>query len=128
MPSIEVDPEYLRLTERPGAVRWTMALTGAIDYVSPTVEQMRGFTPAEAMAQQGDEIHPPESLRRSLAFFERFSRDLLEGREPSIFRDRLEYTCKDGGSVWCDVVAGAVLGDGGAVLELRGVSAPLVES
>lgn len=110
------------------AVRWTMAPTGEIVEVSDTIEQVRGITVAEALVQTADEIHPPESLRASLAYFERFSRDLVEGRAPSAFRGELLYFHRDGSLVPCDVMALPILDDDGTVIELRGVSVPVTPS
>lgn len=120
-------PDETRLAHmraEPTAVVWTMSAMGEITYVSPSIEQVRGFTPAEAMAQGPDAIHPPESLRASLAYFEQFSRDVLAGRAPQAFHGDLEYLCKDGSTVWCEVLAVPVLGTSGEVLELQGVSVP----
>jgi len=102
-----------------------MAPTGEIVEISDTIEQVRGISVAEALAQSADRIHPPESLRASLAYFEQFSRDLLEGRSPSPFRGELLYFHRDGSLVPCDVMALPILDDAGQVLELRGVSVPV---
>jgi PAS domain-containing protein len=53
-------------SENSDDVIWTMAADGSITYVSPAVEQMRGFTPAEAIRQSIDEILMPESQAAAL--------------------------------------------------------------
>lgn len=100
-----------------------MTPAGEITSVSANVEAMRGFTAEEAMAQAGDQIHPPASLALSLAYFERFLADVLAHRVPEAFSGDLEYHCKDGSTVWCTSFAYPVIDDAGAVVELRGVSA-----
>lgn len=115
---------YERLAAEPDAVTWTMALTGAITEISAAIEAVRGLTVAEAMAQSGEEIHPPSSLKVSLGYFERFSVDMLAGRVPEAFHADLEYYRKDGSTVWCEVYAFPVVVDG-RVTELRGVSVPV---
>lgn len=112
------------LCAEPNAVKWTMSAAGAIDYISSEVEGVRGISPEAAMAQSGDQIHPAESLAVSLAYFEGFARDLIEGRVPATFHDHLEYNCADGSTVWCEVVAMPIMNTDGSLQELRGVSAP----
>lgn len=119
------DALYDELCSIPRAVRWTMNSMGEITYVSPSVEQLRGITPELAKTQQIHEIHPPESMRASLAYFEQFSIDVLERRQPQAFHGRLDYYCADGSTVSCDVIAIPVVDQDGHVLELRGVSAPV---
>lgn len=125
MPTPHGDLEFDRLAAMPDAVSWVMALTGVITEISPSIEAVRGLTPQEAMAQGADEIHPPSSLKVSLAYFERFSVELLAGRIPEPFHADLEYLHKDGSSVWCEVYASPVVDDHGHVIELRGVSVPV---
>ena len=119
-------PTYDALIAAPDAVVWRMALTGAITELSPSVEIVRGFTVEEAMAQAGDEIHPPSSLRVSLAYFERFSVDMLAGRIPAPFHADLEYMTRDSSTVWCEVYAFPVVAEDGTIAELAGVSVPVV--
>lgn len=118
------DEAFEALAARPDAVRWTMALTGEITEISDSIFQVRGLTPQEAKAQAADQIHPPASLQTSLAYFERFSRALLEGRVPESFHADLEYIHANGSLVPCEVMALPVLSEGGEVLELIGVSVP----
>lgn len=120
------DALFDELCSVPLAVQWTMNPMGEITYVSASVEQLRGITPEQAKTQQVHEIHPPDSMRASLAYFEQFSIDVLAGRQPQAFHDRLDYYCADGTTVSCEVVAIPILDEDGRVLELRGVSAPVM--
>jgi PAS domain S-box-containing protein len=123
----EQEVEFARLERLPGAVRWAMAVTGEVTAISPEIAQVRGVAPEAAMAQGVDEIHPPESLRKSLEYFEYFSRELLEGRLPEPFSGALEYFHADGSTVWCDVMTIPITDDAGTIIELRGVSVPRTE-
>ena len=115
------------VTDNAKDVIWTMAHDGAITYVSPAVEAMRGFTPAEAMQQTIEEIHPPESQAVSLGYFTQLHTDLAAGRPPQSFRGELEYRCKDGATVWTEVMAHAILGVDGSVVEILGVTRDIGE-
>ncbi len=107
-------------------VIWTMAPDGAITYVSPAVEAMRGFTPAEAMLQTTEEILTPDSQAVSLGYFTQLHTDLAAGRPPQSFREELEYCCKDGSTVWTEVLAIPLMSDG-CLVEVLGMSRDISE-
>jgi diguanylate cyclase (GGDEF)-like protein/PAS domain S-box-containing protein len=115
------------VTDNAKDVIWTMAPDGAITYVSPSVEAMRGFTPAEAMQQTTEEILTPDSQAVSLGYFTQLHTDLAAGRPPQSFRGELEYRCKDGATVWTEVMAHAILGVDGSVVEILGVTRDIGE-
>ncbi len=106
-------------------VIWTMAPDGSITHVSPSVEQLRGFTVAEAMAQPLDEILTPASAAVSYGYFVAMLGEIAAGRRPDNFRGEFEYRCKDGSTVWTDVLAYPILNADGALVELLGVSRDL---
>ena len=115
------------LAENARDVIWTMAPDGSITSVSQAVESLRGLTPEEAMVQPIEQIHPPDSLAISLGYFTQLLEDLQAGRAPQSFRGELEYYCRDGSTVWMDVIALPVLDEQGAFLELLGVSRDITE-
>lgn len=106
---------------------WSIAADGSISYVSPIVEKVRGFTPAEAMAQPFDQIHPPSSLAKVTAYLEELHAALAAGRPPKNFRGEIEYFRKDGSIFWSEVIACPVLNDDGSLREIIGVSRDLSE-
>lgn len=116
---------YQSLAANPNAVVWTMSLAGDITAISDSIQAVRGFTPEEARAQGGDEIHTTESLSYSLRYFEKFSKEMLAGQIPEPFHGELEYKCKDGSTVWCDVFVEPVTNPAGDVIEIAGVSTPI---
>lgn len=103
-------------------VIWTMELDGTISYVSPSVEKMRGITPAEAMQQSLDQIHTPASQVISANYFLALQANIKAGRPTEAFRGELEYRCKDGSTFWTEVMAFPLLGPDGAFLQLLGVT------
>ena len=56
---LESEERYRLLAENARDVIWTMELDGTITFISPSVEQMRGFTVEEAMHQSLDKILTP---------------------------------------------------------------------
>jgi PAS domain S-box-containing protein len=121
------EERHRTLADNARDVVWTMSLDGRITYVSPAVLPLRGFTPEEAMCQPLDEIHPPASAAVSLGYFTRLLSDVAAGRPAPRFRGELEYRCRDGSTVWTDVMALPVVDRDGKVLEVLGVSRDLTE-
>ena len=121
----EDNPVFIELCQRPLAVLWTMAPTGEITQISDSILEVRGLTPAEAMAQSADQILTTESMTVSLSYFEQFNKWLLAGETPEAFHAELDYFHKDGHIVKCEVMSVPIFGDDGSVIELRGVSSPL---
>lgn len=72
-------------------VVWAMGLDGSIIFISPSVERVRGLTPAEAVAQSLDEIHPPESAARVTQYFMDLYAAIEAGTEPPHFFGEQEY-------------------------------------
>lgn len=107
-------------------VIWTMAPNGVITYVSPSVEKVRGFTPGEVLQQTVGQIHPPSSQAQAMAYFSALSADLTAGRPVKSFRGQLEYWCKDGSTIWAEVMAHPVLSDG-RLVEMIGVTRDISE-
>jgi diguanylate cyclase (GGDEF)-like protein/PAS domain S-box-containing protein len=110
------------LAENASDVIWTMSLDGRITYVSPSVERLRGFTPEEAMQQSLEEIQTPESQAITLDYFSRMAGLLHAGRPLERGRYEIEYRCKDGSTIWCDVHVLPVYTADGIPVELLGIS------
>jgi PAS domain-containing protein len=53
------EERYRRLAETAIDVIWTMNLEGKFTFFSPSVMQLRGFTPEEVMEQSFEDIFPP---------------------------------------------------------------------
>jgi PAS domain S-box-containing protein len=125
---LRLSEERLRLlSETARDVVWTMSVDGRITYVSPVVEQVRGYTAEEAMQQGIEDIHTPASQEVSLRYFTQLYADLQAGRPPQTFRGELEYRCKDGSTYWAEVIVRPILAADGSVLEILGVSRDLSE-
>ena len=100
---------------------WTMHPDGRLLYVSPSVKTVRGYTPTEAMAQTLPEWLTPDSRSVWLMYFNQLHADCAAGQAPQSFRGELQCVCQDGTTVWTDVMAHPLFGDGG-LIEIVGVS------
>ena len=121
--ALQVSEERHRLlAENALDVVWTMELDGTISYVSPAVEQVRGFSPEEAMRQSLEEILTPDSQALVVGYFHRLQTAVQGGLTPEKFRGELEYRCRDGTTIWTEVIALPVLGPEGAPVQILGVT------
>lgn len=121
------EARYRLLSDNARDVIWTLASDGSVTYVSPSVEQTRGYTPQEAMQQTIDQVLTPESVALNRAYLAAMRADLAAGRKPKPFRGHMEYRCKDGSTYWCDVIATPILAEDGSLLELIGVSRDITD-
>ena len=115
------------LAENALDVVWTIEPDGTISYISPAIEKLRGLTPAEAMRQPLEEIHPPESLAKSLGYFQQLHARTQAGLPLEPFRGELEYWCQDGSTIWCYVLVLPLVGPDGKLHQLLGVSRDISE-
>lgn len=108
-------------------VVWTMGLDGSITYVSPAVERVRGFTPAEAMAQTLDQIHPPESAEKVGAYFADLFAAIANGTLPPTYHAEHEYYRKDGSIMTGELQVIPHVDAEGTVVEILGVTRDISE-
>ena len=125
--ALRISEHRLRLlAENAKDTVWTMAPDGSITYVSPAVLAMRGFTPAEAMQLTIEETLTGPSFAMGRSYFRQLHADLSSGAALQNFRGELEYRCKDGSTVWTEVMAYPIVNQGGK-LEVLGVTRDISE-
>ena len=115
------------LAENTRDVIWAMRPDGVITYVSPAVEQVRGYTVEEALRQPIEQILAPSSRASAVEYLESLAADLHAGRPPRSYRGEQEYYRKDGSIFWAEVTAVPLLREDGSLLELLGVSRDIDE-
>ena len=125
--ALRISEHRLRLlADNARDVVWNMAADGRITYVSPSVEKVRGYTPAEVMQHSIGETLTPDSLATALAFFTQVQSDMAAGLSPQNFRGELEYRCKDGSTFWGEVMAYPLV-DAEGVLQILGVTRDIAD-
>ena len=115
------------LAENARDVIWVMGLDGSIIYTSPSVEQMRGLTPAEAQQQSLDQILTPDSQAIVLAYYQKLWAAAAAGLPLESFRGELQYYHKDGSTIWTEVMAFPVPSPSGGFVEILGVTRDIRE-
>ena len=98
------EERYRLLAENSRDVIWTMKLDGTITYISPAVEQLRGFTVEEAMHQPLDKTLTPDSQAIVIEYLQRLNTAFKSGLPLESFRGENEYYCKDGSTLWTEVI------------------------
>ena len=123
----ESEERYRLLAENAWDVIWTMGVDGSITYVSPSVERVRGITPAEAAAQSLDQIHPPESAAKVTEYFGQLYAAMAAGTVPPIYHGEHEYYRKDGSVMLGDLQVIPQVDEDGSVVQILGVTRDISE-
>lgn len=124
---VESETRYRLLAENAYDVIWTMGLDGAITYVSPSVQRMRGITPDVAMRQSLEEIHPPESQARTVDYFGRLFAAMAAGEPLPVFHGDQEYYRADGTIMVGELHVTPQVDADGQVVQILGVTRDVTE-
>ncbi len=124
------EAKYRELTESIHDVIWTLDPESMrYLYVSPSVKRLRGYSPEEVTAQPFAASLLPECGRRMQeqiqAELEEFRQGLRTSEIVSV--DEVEQPCRDGSSVWTEVVTNLVRNPGTGRIELHGVTRDITE-
>lgn len=97
--------KYRLLANNSTDVIWTLDLDGHITYISPSIYNLRGFTPEEAINQSIDEMVCPNSKNNLIKGFELAQEEIITGikKEPIYFE--VEQPRKNGTTVWTEIVS-----------------------
>ena len=112
------ESHYRLLAENAQDVIWTGNLDGHFTYVSPSVFQLRGYTPEEVLKQSMLEALTPDSARI-------VSEAMQESLETGVVTSNhfeLEQPCKNGSTVWTEVSFSVVRDKTGKPQSILGVS------
>ena len=105
------EKRYRLLAENTTDVIWTMSLDGRFTYVSPSVFQLRGYTPEEVLEQtMSEEVCPGSLDKLQQALEEALSAEVEPAFDNAYFQ--VEQPRKDGTTVWTEVNARLVFEDG----------------
>ncbi|NKN33720.1 diguanylate cyclase [Marichromatium bheemlicum] len=112
------------LTENSGDVIWMLDLERwRFDYVSPSVQRLRGFTPEEVMAQPIDASLTATSAARLRRRLEEGVQRLADGDSEGLFAlTEIEQPCKDGTTVRTEVVTSLLLDASGRPAKVLGIT------
>ncbi len=117
------EERYRMLAENIKDVIWTLdPETGRFLYVSPSVYALRGYTPEEIMAKSMYDALTPESAAYVRQKMANTLTDYLAGKPLSDYYDEVEQPCKDGTTVWTEVITRFFLNPQTGRVEICGVT------
>jgi PAS domain S-box-containing protein len=123
------EEKFRFLAEKMADIVWTMDRDFQTSYVSPSVENVLGFTPEERKQQSLEEMITPESLQQVQ---EMYLTELQKEQEANSDPNRsvtieIEYFHKDGSTVWMENIVKWIREPGGAIVGMHGVSRDITE-
>ena len=121
------EERYRLITENARDVIWTMKLDGTITYISPNVEQLRGFTVEEAIHQQLDQIITPDTQVLVIDYILRLNSAYASGKPLPHFKGENEYYCKDGSTLWTEVIVYPLAGSDQKSVTMLGMTRDISE-
>lgn len=118
------EARYRMLADNSHDVIWTLDIPSRrYTYVSPSVRQLRGYSPQEALAQSIDESLTAESaLRLSGEIDQRLRRIAAGDLAAQVVTSELDQRCKDGSLVSTEVVSSYLLDATGAPRTILGIT------
>ncbi len=124
------EEKYREITENIRDVIWTLdPQTLRFLYVSPSVQRLRGYSAEEVMAQPLEAALTAASAAQMRRVVAANAADFEAGRRSAhdVTVQELEQPCKDGGTVWTEVVSSLVRHPRTGRVELRGVTRDISE-
>ena len=120
----ESEARYRLLAENTSDVVWLLDLnSGQFEYVSPSVERLRGFTADEVMAQSMAEVMTPESYRKTVEPLSARLAAFTAGDESMRMRViEVDQPCKNGQVVTTEILTALISGEDGQVVKIAGSS------
>ncbi|HYE68229.1 MAG TPA: PAS domain S-box protein [Anaerovoracaceae bacterium] len=101
----ESEEKYRLITENISDVIWVLNVTkNKFTYISPSIFQLRGITPEEAINERMEEAFIPESLEIAREAIIKNTNDFINNPNvPKTLRQEFRQPCKDGTTVWVEV-------------------------
>lgn len=124
------EEKYRVLTETMKDVVWTLDTeTLRYLYVSPSIARLRGYTPEEVIAAPLDAAIKPQDVESFRNMIRQRAMACLADPEaaPHFYTEVFEQPCKDGGSVWTEVVTTYSRNPRSGRVELHGVTRDISE-
>jgi PAS domain S-box-containing protein len=117
------EAKYRLLAEHVGDVIWVLGEDEKLVYVSPSVEQLRGFRADTALAQSLEQMLTPDSVERLRSYLA--SPPRKAGDPPTLLE--LEQTRNGGGTVWVEVTLLPMFDENGRRTGVLGCSRDISE-
>lgn len=123
----ESENRYKMLANNSTDVIWTMDLTGKFTYISPSIEKLRGYTVEEILQQPFEEVISPGSRNEVMRKLQKRISSAFDGAELGVDISEVEQPCKDGSTVWTEVVTDLLRDEHGRAIGIIGISRNITE-
>jgi len=123
------EEKYRAIAENVSDVIWMMDINMKYIYMSPSIENQRGFTVQEFIKLRLDEVYSPESLKLVLHKFREYKNLSDQGiLRPgmSVILD-LQHKCRDGSLKTGEVHANVVLDEHNKLIAVHGITRDITE-
>ena len=123
------EEKFRFLAEKMVDIVWTLDSDFRTTYVSPSIENVLGFTPEERKQQSLEEMITPRSLEKVQAVY---VEELRKEQETDVDPNRsvtieIEYYRKDGSTVWMENIVKGIRDSRGTIVAMHGVSRDITE-
>ncbi|MDC8760677.1 diguanylate cyclase domain-containing protein [Janthinobacterium fluminis] len=115
------------LTDHASDLIWTMDLDGRFTYLSPSAEKLLGYRAAELLPQTLAATLAPTSAAIATTGLQGLIAAIRAGGPVPAFRHELEYTHKQGGTVWTEATVTGMRNGAGHYTGLLGVTRDISE-
>ena len=112
------EERYRLIADRAGDVIWTVTTSGAVTYVSPSVEALFGYKPAELMHTLMRDIVAPTSLMAAVEGYKAALGAVRAGIPLPAARGEFELVRKDQSTVWIESSTNALQDNAGRIIGL----------
>lgn len=125
----ESEQRYRLIADNTADVIWLMdPATGRFTYVSPSVERLRGYTPAEVLGQPVEAALTPDSYRYVVQGLPPRIAAVESGEDAvGLFVDEIAQPRRNGSVVPTEVTTTFLTDDAGKVVQILGVSRDVTE-
>ncbi len=123
----ESEKRYKMLANNSSDVIWTMNLTGKFTYISPAIEKLRGYTVDEVMKQPYEDVISPGSSKSVLKKLQKIISSAKDGIVLNPDVSEIEQPCKNGSTVWTEIVTDLLRDEYGKAIGILGVSRNITE-
>lgn len=120
----ESEARYRMLADNSHDVIWTLDIPSLrFTYISPSVEQLRGFTPGEVLAQPLQASLVAQDVPQVVADIAQRVQRIVAGEAAArVVTSELDQVCKDGGVVATEVVSSYLLDPDGVPRTILGIT------
>ena len=123
------EEKYRLLAENASDVIWTRDMNLNLTYLSPSIEELTGYSVEESIALPNSERMTPASMELMTKIFEEELKLEAQGdADPSRVRTiEIEIICKDGSTVWVEVIVKFIRNEMGQAVGMLGISRDITD-